>query len=169
MGSYSWEKDENVTCIFDKRNSNRYLLKCLWNNSLSTVTFILCNPSEGNELNADFTLRRCVNFSKDWGYGCVIVVNLFSQVTKNPKDLVKPSKQEVEENNKYITQAVSESKLVVFGWGEIEKAYKTRVNEVKQLVPMHKQFYIKKAANGHYPRHPSRLPSELKPIAWNEN
>lgn len=37
------------------------------------------------------TLRRCVDFSTNWGYGSMKIVNLFSQITTDPTKLRIPT------------------------------------------------------------------------------
>ncbi|MBT2729507.1 DUF1643 domain-containing protein [Bacillus sp. ISL-75] len=166
MTLYRWKKNEIVNVIMDSEKKNRYLLNCSWDPLKPCVTFIMINPSEGNEEIADRTLRRCVNFSSTWGFGSMSVVNLFSQITSDPDQLLEPLPEEISENNKYINLAISEAKFVIFGWGELEKDFISRVKEVKNFVPLEKQFCIKKTADGRYPRHPLFLSAELTPIPW---
>jgi hypothetical protein len=167
LAIYKWNKDEKVTAVFDSERKNRFLLNCTWDPNKPSVAFILINPSKGDELVADPTLRRCVNFSKEWGYGSMNVVNLYSEITDNPDNLGIPLRSTVTENNKFIKKAINETDCVIFGWGELEKSYPLRVREIKELVPNTKQFCIKKTTNGLYPRHPLFLSAELNPIPWN--
>lgn len=80
MGMYAWKDDEKVTVEMDEKRQNRFVLNCTWDEGRGKVTFILCNPSIGDEGQADLTLRRCVNYARNWGYGSLDVVNLFSQI-----------------------------------------------------------------------------------------
>ncbi|MGO4889569.1 DUF1643 domain-containing protein [Anaerobacillus sp. MEB173] len=166
MTIYFWNDDEKVTCILDSERKNRYLLNCSWDAGKPSVTYIMFNPSEGNELVADATLRRSANFAKRWGYGSMNVVNLFSQISKNPKDVAIPSLSEKVRNERYIMKAVSDSECVIFSWGKLVKDHQDMVEEVTKLVPAEKQFCIKKTEDGLYPRHPLFLPKNYKPIPW---
>ena len=42
------------------------------------ILFIGLNPSTADETKNDPTIRRCINFAKDWGYGGVMIANLFA-------------------------------------------------------------------------------------------
>lgn len=47
----------------------------------------MLNPSTADENVDDPTIRRCINFAKDWGYGGMYVGNLFAFRTAYPKEL----------------------------------------------------------------------------------
>ncbi len=51
------------------------------------IIFIGLNPSRADSKNNDATLTRLLDFSKSWGYGSIIVINLFARISKNPKVL----------------------------------------------------------------------------------
>ena len=166
MGMYAWKDDEKVTVEMDEKRLNRFVLNCTWDEGRGKVTFILCNPSIGDEGQADLTLRRCVNYARNWGYGSLDVVNLFSQITTDPSALIESQESRQGENDSYIIRSIEEADRVIFGWGEVEKRFPKRAGEVKALVPTEKQFCLSRTANGKYPRHPSRLRRDLLPVSW---
>tara|TARA_Y100001968_G_scaffold292692_1_gene298093 strand:- start:18719 stop:19123 length:405 start_codon:yes stop_codon:yes gene_type:complete len=43
------------------------------------------NPSLANSRDNDPTLTRLVDFAELWGYGSLVVINLFARVSKSPK------------------------------------------------------------------------------------
>jgi len=45
----------------------RYELSRTWNNKKKTILFIALNPSTADEKNDDQTIRRCIDYSKNWG------------------------------------------------------------------------------------------------------
>jgi hypothetical protein len=55
----------------------------------TTVTFIMLNPSTADANLDDPTIRRCKGFAKDWGYGRLIIVNLFAFRATDPRDMWK--------------------------------------------------------------------------------
>ncbi len=59
----------------------RYSLTRSWNSAKGYVLFIGLNPSTADETIDDPTLRRCMNYAKDWGYGGLIMVNLFAYMS----------------------------------------------------------------------------------------
>ncbi|WP_099159580.1 DUF1643 domain-containing protein [Virgibacillus ndiopensis] len=93
MGVFNGNKNEVVDCVLDSKKKNRYVLTCTWEKKKPSITFIMLNPSVGKQENADPTLRRCINFALNWGYGSIKVVNIFSQITPNPTELQNPKKR----------------------------------------------------------------------------
>ncbi len=51
------------------------------------VAFVMLNPSTADALVDDPTIRRCIGFAKDWGYGRLVVINLFAYRTSQPSVL----------------------------------------------------------------------------------
>jgi hypothetical protein len=51
------------------------------------VAFIGLNPSKANEENNDPTVRRCIGFAQRWGYGGLLMLNLYSFMATMPCDL----------------------------------------------------------------------------------
>ncbi|MFZ3580389.1 DUF1643 domain-containing protein [Virgibacillus sp. DJP39] len=102
MTVIKWKDNENVDAKLDESGENRYLLTCTWERNKPSVTFIMLNPSVRLVEAADRTLRRCINFSKSWGYGSMQIVNLFSQVATDPSDLRTPTAEELRKNDNQI-------------------------------------------------------------------
>lgn len=73
--------------IFSPDRKYRYVLMRNWNATLKPVAFIGLNPSTANENADDPTIRRVINFAKNWGYGGVCMYNLFGIVSSKPEIL----------------------------------------------------------------------------------
>lgn len=146
--------------FISKDNLYRYWLSRYWDNNKNVVGWVMTNPSTGDHNVDDPTIRRCINFSKSWGYGGLIIVNLFAFRSKNPKDLRAPFVDPVgPDNNYYIKSATKHCGIMVAAWG-LNGTYKNRDTEVVKFFPaMH---YLKKSVNG-VPLHPLYLPGVLKP------
>ena len=67
----------------------RYSLTRKWEAWKGTVNFIMLNPSTADAQEDDPTIRRCIGFAKAWGYGGIVVTNLFAYRATNPKELKK--------------------------------------------------------------------------------
>ena len=48
------------------------------------MLFIGLNPSTASDSSEDQTLNRLLSFCRSWGYGSLVVVNLFAKVSKSP-------------------------------------------------------------------------------------
>ena len=58
----------------------RYALWRRWNVGLSCdmVAFVGLNPSYADESINDPTIRRCINFAKDWGFEGIYMLNAYA-------------------------------------------------------------------------------------------
>ncbi len=65
----------------------RYELRRIFDPNLPKILFIGCNPSTADEVKDDPTIRRCIRFSKGWGFGCLLVGNLFACRATDPGEL----------------------------------------------------------------------------------
>lgn len=101
----------------------RWSLTREWDHTLDKVCWIMLNPSTADAMVDDPTIRRCTAFSKQWGFGGLIVVNLFALRTTNPKEL-KRSVDPVGEpqNDGYILRSVAKANSSVAAWGAHEYA-----------------------------------------------
>ncbi len=66
----------------------RYALWRTWDKSKPYAMFIGLNPSTADETENDPTINRCINYSKDWGFGGLCMVNLFAFRATDPSDMM---------------------------------------------------------------------------------
>jgi hypothetical protein len=95
----------------------RYTLRRTWEPDLPVVLFVGLNPSTADETHDDPTIRRCVGFARRWGYGGLIVVNLFAWQTTDPRALRKAIDPVGLENDAWILRGQEEADRVVAAWG----------------------------------------------------
>ena len=62
-------------------------------------------------------LRRCLNFAKDWGYGSLLLVNLFAWRATDPRELERVTDPVGARTNLWLRRARAEADLVVAAWG----------------------------------------------------
>jgi hypothetical protein len=69
----------------------RFTLERSWASDLKKpwLGWIMLNPSTADASVDDPTIRRCMGFATDWGFGGIAVRNLFNLRTKDPLDLLK--------------------------------------------------------------------------------
>jgi len=164
---FSWKEDEIVECVLNEEETHRYLLTCTWDQKKPAVAFIMLNPSKGNTDHADPTMKRCAQFARFWGYGSMIVANLFSYITPFPDELknYSPTEEEQRKNRKYVLQATKKAEKVIFAWGTIAAPYEDKIAKKIELVPLNKRYCITITKNG-YPGHPLYLPKGTRPIKF---
>ncbi|MEK4123161.1 MULTISPECIES: DUF1643 domain-containing protein [Lysinibacillus] len=146
--------DNNSGAIIDDTERYRYSLWRVWDDTLPRVTFIMLNPSTADSREDDPTLRRCIKFAMNWGYGSLEVVNLFAYRSTNPEMLLSANDPIGKENNQYIVNALTRSEKVILAWGTKGILF-DRDKEVLNLIRQNSipLFVLELTKDGH-PRHP---------------
>ena len=146
----------------------RYSLVRAWDLELPTVLFIMLNPSTADAMQDDPTIRRCVGYARDWGYGRLLVGNLFGFRATDPKDLIGPVDAVGPENDSWLRQMGDRADLIVAAWGinamNGRLAVLNRPAAIKELFKG-RLHLLKETQDGH-PSHPVRLAKDLKPQFW---
>lgn len=161
---------------FGQNRAYRFTLKVTWDFDKPILNFIGCNPSVADEKKNDPTIERMQSRATDWGYGALIVTNLFAFKSPYPKDLRDAAARgdEVEgwdddgkPNNEWILWAARQAKMILCGWGTHGdlRDRGTFVQRMLRTAYPEKLHYLKLTAGGH-PQHPLYLPYELKPTRW---
>lgn len=131
--------------------------------TFNTLTFIMLNPSVADEKNDDATIRRCVAYTKAWGYNELVVVNLFAMVSTQPNDLYSASIDPTGgmENDYYIVDSVTNSSLSICAWGNHGK-YQGRGKMIRDILlsKFGKYHHLGLNKSGE-PKHPLYLPKDI--------
>src|SRR3990167_1455687 len=125
--------DKNSGADFSENRKFRYKLWRVWDKSKTKVMFIGLNPSNANETDPDPTITRCINFAKSWGYGGIVMTNLFAFVSTDPKKLIT-SGEDLKINNFTLLDTSTQCEIVIFCWGAFKQA-KQRMNDIIELFP----------------------------------
>lgn len=137
----------------------RYSLVREWDKETPKVLFIGLNPSTADEKTDDPTIRRCIGFAKKWGYGGILVGNLFAIRSTDPALIRKESDPIGSENDASLHEMVKLAKLVVAAWGN-HGGYLHRSAVVRACIPNMKCFAKNKTGE---PKHPLYV-SENQPL-----
>jgi hypothetical protein len=144
----------------------RYLLWRRWDETKPVANFLMLNPSTADEAKLDPTCARARGYAERWGYGALIVTNIFAFRNTDP-DRMKAAKDPVGPgNDAAIVKAARESEIVVCAWGN-HGSFLERSSRVKALLSQSrvKLYTLRINANGE-PAHPLYLPGRLEPISW---
>lgn len=155
---------EQGGAIFDLTNTYRYTLWRQWDSCNLRVTFVMLNPSTADHIHNDPTIRRCIAFAQDWGYGSLEVVNLFAYRSSDPKQLRHIDAPIGPKNDTYLLQASSRSSRVVFAWGNSGSLLRRDV-EVQKLLSHCDPSCLGLNYTGQ-PRHPLYLPKNTSLIPF---
>jgi hypothetical protein len=124
----------------------------------------MLNPSTADELKLDPSCTRARRYAEAWGYGALIVTNVFGFRNTNPLELRKTPDPIGPGNDAAIVRAAKESAIVVCAWGN-HGAFLERSSRVRELLKKEKLHALRVNANGE-PAHPLYLPGDLRPRPW---
>lgn len=146
--------------IFSPCMHFRYALWRQWSPDLPTIAFCMLNPSIADAFILDPTVTRCVNYAKEWGYGELIVLNIFAFRSTDPAalyDFINPIGCN---NDFYISQVYNKVDKVIMGFGNHGELI-GRGREVLARIRS-KAYYLKLNKSG-LPSHPLYLKADLGP------
>lgn len=156
--------DSSITLIrstarFSPCRVYRYTLHRIWDESVRPAMFIGLNPSTADEVKNDPTVRRCINFARRWGFGGLIMTNIFALRSTDPNGLTRIKDPVGPRNDYWLKRSHAQAGIVIAAWG-IWGQLEGRGDHVRDLLPDLKCLGTTKAGN---PRHPLYLRGDLKP------
>lgn len=126
----------NTGATFDEpARVYRYRLWREWEAAPSRLLWIMLNPSTADETVLDPTLRRVEGFTRAWGYGGFLVVNLFALRSTDPRGLyvhpapIGETHGRFNVNDDEIQTAANRATSIVVAWGG-EKVARDRAKAV---------------------------------------
>lgn len=127
--------------------------------------FLMLNPSTADENRDDPTVAKCRRFAKRWGYGGIVVTNLFALRATDPREMLAAAEPIGLENDRYISDAARYCDMVICAWsqygnhlGRADHVYRM-ILECRNCTPS----ALKVAAE---PWHPLYLRENLLPIEY---
>ncbi len=156
----------------------RYEARRIWDESQPLLVVSMLNPSRADDKRDDPTVLTLIHFARAWGYGGLLIVNLFALRTSKPSELLTREDPFGPDNWKYIVSAMEYAQsnggslLVAWGnGGDLEdraewfcsralSVYKLKLvclGTTKSWKPKHP------LARGHH-----RIPRDQKPIVYRE-
>ena len=125
--------------------------------------FVGLNPSTADAAVDDPTIRRCVRFAKDWGFGGILMLNVFAYRSTDPNRLRVVEDPVGPMNDQAFAFFRMKPGLIVAAWGS--KCPPEREREVLDLI-WRPVYALGKTKIGR-PRHPLYLRADTDPkIFW---
>jgi hypothetical protein len=144
----------------------RYLLWRCWDESRPAANFLMLNPSTADELKLDPSCTRARNYAERWGYGALVVTNIFGWRSTDPSALKEVKDPVGRGNDAAIVKAAQGAKLVVCAWGN-HGAHMNRAQSVLDLLRKNSiRVHALRVNGAGHPAHPLYLPASLKPTPW---
>ncbi len=162
--------------IISDCNKYRYELHREWDKKKGKVLFIMLNPSTADSYNDDLTTIRCMNFAKKWGYGGIMIGNIYPFRAKRPKHLRKWLKEygdlydtnNCNTNIAHIHDMISKCSLVVCAWG-CNYLGMPDFLEIGEY-PLRELHYLELCKDNITPKHPlGNISKDAIPTSYNLN
>ena len=143
------------------RERYRYTLHREWNGGdCGVVCWVMLNPSTADAVRDDPTIRRCIGFSRRWGFNSLVVVNLFALRATDPNVLLLDANPVGPGNDDAIRHAAQEASLIVAAWGAHPAMVRGRRDQrVRDLCAA---LHCLGTTRGGHPRHPLRLRADTQ-------
>ena len=149
--------------VFSRCRRWRYLLWRRWDAARPIANFLMLNPSTADEYRLDPSCTRARLYAERWGYGALIVTNLFGWRATDPHEMKAAREPVGRANDAAILRAAHEAAIVVCAWGN-HGAHRERSAYVLQMLSARgvKLHALRVTGSGE-PAHPLYLPATLKP------
>src|SRR4051794_36094800 len=103
--------------VFSEDRRHRYWLHRALGGRRGLLVFVGLNPSTADAVKDDPTIRRCIRYGEAWGYSDLLMLNIFSLRSTDPKKLYRAKVPTRPENDVWIERACSGADMVVAAWG----------------------------------------------------
>ena len=165
-------KQLHKTAVISRCEKYRYKLTRTWDEDKGKVLFVMLNPSTANHIENDLTTIRCINFAEKWGYGGIMIGNIYPFRAKRPKDLRKwldepkltADFNAAHENIKHVKGMAQQADMIVCAWGCNNPGIPDWVDELGDL------FYLELCKDDITPKHPlGNISKDAIPTNYNLN
>ncbi|MGH2551874.1 MAG: DUF1643 domain-containing protein [Thermomicrobiales bacterium] len=145
------------------RKVHRFAYSQSWDATRPIVLWVMLNPGTGDtEQRKRPTLERCIRWSTTWGYGGLLIGNLFSVRTKSAKELLRslaPSDARNELALRFLHSLAAET---VIAWGD----HGHQLQGVTPLLPILEGAVCLGVTGKGQPRHPLYVKGDAERRPW---
>ena len=152
------------SAIISECGAYRYRLERQWDGEKPKVAFLMLNPSTAYASQDDPTVRRCIGFAKSWGFGGLIVGNIFALRSTDPKALYDHPDPIGPDNDQHILAIATSARKIVCAWGAHGSLH-DRGRDVAERLEFFDLVALKVTADGH-PGHPLYLAADIQPKSY---
>lgn len=145
----------------------RYTLWRTWASDPVLCGWVMLNPSTADADADDPTIRRCVGYAKAWGFGGIVVRNLFALRATNPADLLAAEDPVGPDNDMWLSSRWDGVTRLVVAWGtgRWPRLAGERWRHVARLLAPMRPACLRVGGNGQ-PVHPLYQRADLEPFPW---
>jgi hypothetical protein len=135
-------------------------LRRVWDETKPFVLFIGLNPSTADEKEEDNTSRICINYAKRWGYGGLLMGNLFAYRSTDQKALRSVPDPLGPDNDVWLGKLQSEADLVICAWTKSGKF----IGRSQHVLSLLKNPHCLIQGKDGSPLHPLYKKADLTPV-----
>jgi hypothetical protein len=147
------------SAVFSDCARYRYVLRRKWDAGRRSVLFVGLNPSTADATLNDPTIRRCIRFAQDWGYGSLVMANLFAYRVTEPSLLPRVDDPVGPLNNRWLAMLRKQADLVIAAWG----VHGTLLARNDQVLAQLSEVHCLGLTKAGHPKHPLYLPATVTP------
>ena len=103
--------------LFSPCRKYRYTLWRIWAPDKPYACFLGLNPSTADETADDPTVRRCIDYSKRWGMGSLLMLNIFAYRSTDPEKMKAVADPVGPDNDRWIKEIAGNAGIVIAAWG----------------------------------------------------
>jgi hypothetical protein len=150
----------------------RWSLSRRWDPNKNMLGWIMLNPSTADASVDDPTIRRCIRFARDWGYGGIIVTNLFPYRATDPSELRDVANlfgaDAYPAANAAAFDLILSCNLICVAWGSVSwEPAQIRARAVLHDLAAHKRLPVCLGMTADKsPRHPLYVRADAIPFAY---
>lgn len=150
------------SATFSEHRVYRHTLLRAWDLRSPLLAVIGLNPSTADEHKNDRTISRVSTFAEAWGFGAVLMVNLFDFRATQPADMMVCEHPSSPGNDHALRLARDNASMCLAAWG-MHGSFLGRDAEVKSMFP---ELYHLGLTKDGQPKHPLYLKSTTTPTLW---
>lgn len=128
--------------------------------------FVGLNPSTADETEDDPTIRRCIRFASDWGFGGLCMANLFALRATDPRVMLAHPEPIGPDNDITLRRLAADAGIVVAAWGA-HGAHLNRAGAVMDMLTA--EVHCLGQTKAGQPKHPLYLRADTRPILMTPN
>lgn len=144
----------------------RYALGRRWGTPLADggrrAVWVMLNPSTADAYVDDPTIRRCIGFSRGWGYDELVVVNLYAYRATDPAELGRAGDPFGPVNAEHIDAALADASVVIAAWG----AHPWASTVADATLAHHRPLHCVGTTKAGHPRHPLYVRGDQALEVW---
>jgi len=128
----------------------------------------MLNPSTADERVLDPSCTRARRYAERWGYGALLVTNLFAWRATDPEAMKAARDPVGRRNDEVILSAARSARMVVCAWGNHGAHLGRSMAVLRALREAGTALHVLRLNGSGEPAHPLYLPAALAPVRWRE-